>query len=187
MTRTRILLNTAGLIALVLAIQAVVLELWNLGILGVEFASGALSGGDLINGYLFLDLLVSVLHCAAFGLGVFLALRYFAPVVATDSWRRTIIRGVLATVSGAVVAFAFYALVSLISAITIGAHPFGYALSAGVDASQVQYGIWNTIGTALNPLILWLPLTVLGVVFLKLWLAAHPTAVEATDRASVSA
>ena len=186
MTRTRILLNTAGLIAAVLAVQVILLELWNLGMLGLDFAAGTLSGGSLINADLFWYLLVAVLHCAAFGLGVYLALRFFAQIRLEHSWRHTITRGVMATASGAVLAFAFNALVSLIVAIRIGAYPLGYSFSADVDASRVQYGIWSTIGSALEPLIIWLPLTVLGVVFLRLWLTAHPLPAEAKDRASVA-
>ncbi|HEY5229354.1 MAG TPA: hypothetical protein VIJ11_00495 [Galbitalea sp.] len=184
MTRTRINLITAGLIAGALAVQGFVLALWDVG-LGV--AGFGLVVSQLISVSVVWSLLVGLLHYAAFGLGVYLALRFFAPIGASDSWRQTIIRAVVAAISGAVVAFAFAALVSLIASVTIGAYPFGYSLNAAVDGNRIQYGIQNAIAAALTPLIGWLPLTVLGCVFLKLWLIAHPAGTPAKDRASVSA
>jgi hypothetical protein len=130
---------------------------------------------------------VDLLHDAAFGVGVYLSLRYFAPVGAEVSWRQTIVRAIIATVAGAVLAFAVAALVSLVAAVTIGAYPFGYSLNAVVDGNRITFGIQNAVAAALTPLIQWLPLTVLGVVFLKLWLGAHPAVLDARDHASVSA
>jgi hypothetical protein len=190
MTRTRISLTAAGLIAAALAVQGLVLALWSTAI---GIAGFGLTSGQLFSAGLFWTLLVSLLHYAAFGLGVYLSLRFLAPIGGQDSWRQAITRAVIATISGAILALAFSALVSLVAAITIGAYPFGYSLDAGVDGSRIQYGIQNAIAGALTPLLGWLPLTVLGVVFLKLWLAAHPAPVEITapaeakGRASASA
>jgi hypothetical protein len=183
MTRTRILLNTAGLIAAALAVQGFVLGLWST-VIGLS--SFGQTGIQILGPALALSLLVGLLHCAAFGLGVFLALRWFARVDTTTSWRQTILRAVLATLAGAVVAFAFAAIVSLIAAVTIGAYPFGYSLNAAVDGSKIQFGIQNAIAGSLTPLIGWAPLTVLGIVFLKLWLPSHLSKAEAKGRASVS-
>jgi hypothetical protein len=189
MTRTRIALTTAGIIAGALAAQGLVLALWNTGF---EIFSFPVPLSQFFGANLVWSLLLALLHYAAFGLGVYLALRFFAPIAATDPWRQTIIRAILVTVSGAVVALALYALVSLIASFTIGAYPFGYSLDAAVNGYKVQYGIQNTIAGALTPLIGWLPLTVLGCVFLRLWLVAHPSALEASapagtkGRASVS-
>jgi hypothetical protein len=184
MTRTRILLTTAALIAAALAVQGLVLGVWTTAI-GV--AGFGLTPGQIFSAGLAWALLVALLHYAAFGLGVYLSLRFLAPIDVHASWRQTIIRAIVATVSGAIVALAFSALVSLVAAVTIGAYPFGYSLDAAVDGYRIQYGIQNSISGALTPLIGWLPLTVLGVVFLRLWLAAHPAATEAKDRASASA
>jgi hypothetical protein len=190
MTTSRIPLTTAAIIAGALAVQGLVLGLWSTGL-------GVVGFGVVITQLLTVNLvwssLVGLLHYAAFGIGIYLALRFFAPIGASDSWRQTITRAIIATISGAVVALAFSALVSLIAAVTIGAYPFGYALDAAVNGYQVQYGIQNAIAGSLTPLIGWLPLTVLGCVFLKLWLAAHPSPIdapapaEATDRTSASA
>ena len=184
MTRTRISLTAAGLIAAGLAAQGLVLGVWGtaIGVVGFRLALG-----EIFSAGLFWTLLVALLHYAAFGLGVYLSLRFLAPIGGQDTWRQTIIRAVLATVSGAIVALAFSALVSLVAAVTIGAYPFGYSLDAAVDGNRIQYGIQNAIAGALEPLVGWLPLTVLGVVFLRLWLAAHPAAESTTDRVSASA
>jgi hypothetical protein len=183
MTRTRITLTTAALLAAALAAQGLVLALWNTGI-GV--AGFGYSLASQFGAYVFWSLLVALLHYAAFGLGVFVSLRFLAPVGSGESWRQTIGRAIVASVAGAIIAFAFSALVSLIAAVTIGAYPFGYSLDAGVDGSRVQWGFTNALSGSLTPLIGWLPLTVLCVVFLKLWLAAHPGAVEVKDHASVA-
>jgi hypothetical protein len=184
MPRTRISLAAAALIAGALTVQGIALGLWGTGFDVVSFG---LPIGQLFGVNLVWSLLVDLLHYAAFGLGVFLALRWFARIGATDTWRQTIIRGIIATVSGAVIALAFSAVVSLIASVTIGSYPFGYSLDASVNGYEVQYGIQNAIASALTPLIGWLPLTVLGVVFLKLWLASHPATVEPQRRASASA
>jgi hypothetical protein len=184
MTSTRVTLTAAGIIAGALAAQSLILAIWSTGF---ELVSFPVPLGEVFGPNLVFTLLISLLHYAAFGLGVYLALRFFAPMNPDAPWRLTIVRAITVTVSGAVVALAFSAIVSLIASITIGAYPFGYALDAAVDGYKVQYGIQNTIASGLTPLIGWLPLTVLGCVFLKLWLAAHPSAVEPKDRASASA
>ncbi len=183
MTRTRISLTTAALIAAALAAQGLVLGVWGtvIGVAGFGVPLGQNFGPSV-----FWSLLVALLHYAAFGLGVYLSLRFLAPIDVRTPWRQTIIRAIIATISGAIVALAFSALVSLVAAVTIGAYPFGYSLDAAVDGNRIQYGIQNAIAGALTPLIGWLPLTVLGIVFLRLWLTAHPAAVEAKDRASAS-
>jgi hypothetical protein len=184
MTRTRINLITAALIAGALAVQGFLLGLWNVGF---GIAGFGLVVTQLISVSLVWSLLVGLLHYAAFGLGVYLALRFLAPIGASDSWRPTIVRAIIATISGAVVALAFAALVSLIASVTIGAYPFGYSLNVAVDGNRIQYGIQNAIAAALTPLIGWLPLTVLGCVFMKLWLTVHPADTAAKEPASVSA
>jgi hypothetical protein len=173
-----------------LATQSLVLFLWNVGVDAVGFAAGTTTG-DLFPPSLAWDLLVVLLHCAAFGLGIYLALRFFAPVESDMSWRRTIARGIIASLSGTVVAFAFTVLLTVITATTFGPHPFGYSFSAGVDPYDLQNGIQYAIKGFFPPLIDWLPVTALGVVFLRLWLSRVPpirpllgAAGHAKDRAS---
>jgi hypothetical protein len=185
MAITRVTLITGALVAGVLLVQGFILGLFG-DVYGYVGYGGSL-GWFPLNASLFVTLLTSLLHYAAFGAGVFVSIRYLAPLVAGDSWRRVIVRGVIATVCGAIAALAFEAIVSLIAAITIGAYPFGYSLDAGFDADRVQFGIQHMLGGALTPLVGWLPLTVLACVFLKLWLSAHPALVEARDRVSASA
>jgi hypothetical protein len=189
MTTTRVALITAAIVAGVLVAQGVIVGIWN-----IVFGYGVLGGSivqivEVFNVNLFWTLLTGLLHYAAFGAGVFLAIRFIAPLSAEVSWRRTITRGIVATVSGAIAAVIFDCVVSVIAAITIGPYPFGYALDAAVDPTRIQYGIQNTVAAAITPLIEWLPLVVLACVFLKLWLAAHPATKKATEtkaRASVA-
>lgn len=183
MTPTRISLITAAAIAGGLAVQGLILSVWStaIGIAGFGVVITQFFGPNLM-----VALLVALLHYATFGLGVYLALRFFAPITISDSWRQTIIRGIVVTISGAVLAFVFSVVVSLIAAVTIGAYPFGYSLDAAVDPYRIQFGIQNAVAGGLAPLVQWLPVTILGCVFLKLWLSAHPASVETKDRASAS-
>jgi hypothetical protein len=184
MTRTRISLTAAGILAGALAVQGLVLWLWGTGFEVVGFG---LNANQLLSVNLFWSLLTSILHYAAFGLGVFVTIGFLAPIEADSTWRRTITRGVIATIVGAIAALALSLLVSLVAAVAIGAYPLGYSFSAAVDPSRVTFGIQNALAGALTPLVGWLPLTVLGCVFLKLWLIAHPASPETKARASVSA
>jgi hypothetical protein len=189
MTRTRIALTTAGLIAAALAVIGLLMWLWDTSVEAAAF--GIPVGPEFVPGLLW-TALVTLLHFAAFGLGVYLSLRFLAPVEGESSWRRVLTRAIIATICGAVVAFAFSALVSLIAAVTIGAYPLGYSLGAAVDGNRIQFGIQNALAGAFAPLIQWLPATVLGVVLMKLWLGTHPAVAvpalpaPAKGRASVS-
>jgi hypothetical protein len=173
----------------VLLVQGVIVGVWNIVFGYAAFGGSIVQFTEVFNANLFWTLLSGLLHYAAFGAGVFLSIRYIAPVRADGSWRRTITRGVLAAVSGAVAALVFDCVVSVIAAITIGAYPFGYALDGAVDPSRIQFGVQNTVAAAITPLIEWLPLVVLAGVLLRLWLAAHPATAkvaETKDRASVA-
>ena len=183
MTRTRVTLVTAGIVAGALAAQSLIVGLWNT-VFGYLTFGGPAAG--IFSVSLVWTLLTGLLHYAAFGFGVFVTLRFVVPVGGHDSWRRTVTRGILATAVGAIAALVFNLIVSLIAAITIGAYPFGYSLDAGVDPNRIQYGVQNTLAGAITPLVEWLPLVVLACVFLKLWLGAHPALTETKDRASAS-
>ena len=186
MTTTRVTLITAGIVAGVLLVQGVIVGVWSTAFGFIALGGFAAPINAMINPGLFWTLLTGLLHYAAFGAGVFLAIRYIAPVRADDSWRGTISRGVVATVAGAMAALIFDGVVSVIAAITIGAYPFGYSFNGSLDPGRIQFGFQNTVATAITPLIEWLPLVVLACVFLKLWLAAHPATAPAKDHVSAS-
>jgi hypothetical protein len=183
MTRTRIALTTAAIITAALVVQGIVLGLWQTGFEMISFGPtlGQLFGVNFV-----WTLLLQLLHYAAFGAGVYVAIRYIAVIGAGDTWRQAITRGIIATIGGAVAALVFGAIVSLIAAITIGPFPFGQSLNSNFNPLQFQYGLQNMLAGALTPLIQWLPMTVLGCVFLKLWLAAHPE-VESLKQPALSA
>jgi hypothetical protein len=187
MTTTRVTLSTAGIVAGVLLLQGVVVGVWSTAFGLAAFGGWAAQITALVSPNLYWTLLTGFLHYAAFGAGVFLAIRYIAPVKAEDPWRRTISRGIVATVAGAIAAVIFDSVVSFIAAVTIGAYPFGYSLDGAVDPGRIQFGFQNTVASAITPLIEWLPLVALACVLLKLWLAAHLATAPATVPASVSA
>jgi hypothetical protein len=179
------MLTTAGMLTGALVAIGAVLALWTVlfGFLSFDGSIGQLFTLDM-----FWSLVDALLRYTAFGAGVFIALRLVAPIVGSSSWQLTVRNGIIATIFGALAAFLFGSIVSGIAAVTIGAYPFGYSLDAGIDPLRIQYGIQNVLAGALTPLLEWLPLTVLACVFLKLWLAAHPTiVVTARDRDAVSA
>jgi hypothetical protein len=189
MARTRVSLISAGILTGALVVLGIVLALWSIAFGFLNFGG---SIAEFFTAGMFWSLLTAFLHYAAFGVGVFVSLRFAAPVTDANSWRRVVRSGVIATIFGAVSAFIYGAIVSAIAAVTIGAYPFGYSLDAAVDPSRIQYGLQNVVAGALTPLLAWLPLTVLACVFLKLWLSAHPMIIDQTnaaarDRVAVSA
>jgi hypothetical protein len=183
MTGTRVTLTTAGIVAGVLLIQGLIVGVWNIAF--GYFAFGG-SVGELVGPNLFWSLFWSLLHYAAFGFGVFVSIRYIAPVTGACAWRHAVIRGVIATICGAVFAVVYGVVASGIAAITVGAYPFGYSLDAAVDPIRIQFGIQNVVAGSLTPLVEWLPLTVLACVLLKLWRAGHPESTPAIERVSVA-
>jgi hypothetical protein len=187
MTTTRVTLITAAIVTGVLVVQGAIVGAWNI-IFGYAAFGGSL--GPLPNLFIqstFWTLLTSLLHFVAFGTGVFIVIRYIAPIGAQDTWRNTVLHGIFAAVGGAIAAVIFDCIVSFIAAITIGAFPFGYSLNGAIDPSRIQYGFQNTVAASVTPLIEWLPLVLLACVFLKLWLVAHPATVGTKVRASAAA
>jgi hypothetical protein len=182
MTRTRIFLIAAALIAAAGAAEWLVLTLWSVGVEAVEFVSGELQG-DVFTALSFWNILGNVLHCAAFGLGVYLALRYLRPIYGQTPWRQAFTRSILATVGGVLVATVLNFVVTLIGAVTLGQYPFGYSVNPEINLNGVQFGLLDAAEGLLPTFVGWLPLTVLGCVLLRFWLQAHPP-VEATVPAS---
>ena len=192
MTRTRVALAVAGLIALVAFAQSAILTLYGYGF---DLASASAFNGSAGNAqnsaeiFPFLPgiLLSDLVTAAAFGVGVFVSLRFIRSIAAGLGWRRVVIRGLIAASVGAVAVLALRLVETLLTGVKIGPYPFGYSFSPSFDPGNVQLGLANAFGQLLNPFVNYLPLVILGCVFLKLWLAAHPTEVETKARASVSA
>jgi hypothetical protein len=173
MTRTRIFLTAAALIAAAGAAAWLVLTLWNVGVEAVELASGELQG-NVFTALSFWNILGNVLHCAAYGLGVYLTLRYFRPIDGQTPWRPVFTRSIVATVGGVLVATVLSFLVTLIGAVTLGQYPFGYSVNPELNLNGVQFGLLDAVEVLVPALVDWLPLTVLGCVLLRLWLRANP-------------
>ncbi len=192
MTRTRITLGASGLIGLVAFLQSAVLTLYGYGFNVASAAAFDGSTGNAQNsaeifpfppGILLSDLVTA----AAFGAGVFVSLRFVRSIAADLGWKRVVIRGVMAASVGAVVVLALRLVETLLNGVKIGPYPFGYSFSPSFDPGNVQLGLANAFGQLLNPFVNYVPLVILGCVFLELWLAAHPTTVETKAGASVAA
>ena len=85
------------------------------------------------------SLLTALLHYAAFGAGVFLSLRFIAPVTASDSWRQTVARAIVATVCGFLIA----------ACATISASAEQYPSLTGLVENHIDYdfgGATSNIG-----------------------------------------
>ena len=194
MTRTRIALITSSLIAGVLLVQSMVLTLWGLGF--QTFANAALAGSSNLSGVddsaalwagLPLALFFSVLDCAAFGLGVFLSLRFVKRIDDKVTWKHVVVRAALATVLGAVAVFIVRLLETILRSVTAGPYPFGYSFTPTFDSLASQTGLLNALGGLLPPAAEDAPLVILVCVFLRFWLSSHPAPAETKARASASA
>jgi hypothetical protein len=192
MTRTRITLATSALVACVVFIQGAIVTLYGYGYDVASASAFDAAPGNVQNsqeilpflpGILIGDLIVAV----GFGAGVFVALRLIRSITADLSWKRVVIRGVLATAVGSVAVLAVRLLETLLTSVTIGPFPLGYSLTPSFDTGNAELGVANALGQLINPFVDYVPLVILGCVFLKLWLAAHPATAPAKDRVSVSA
>jgi hypothetical protein len=128
-----------------------------------------------------------VVESVFFAVGVFLALRFFAPIRSDFEWRKVVIRGLIASVAGAIAIAVGMTIAGFIGSVGPGLHPFGYAFTPVLEISPFANWAYQTAQTAVRPFLENIPLVVLACVFLKLWLAAHPTTVETKDGASLSA
>jgi hypothetical protein len=192
MTRTRITLATSALLACVVFLQSAILTLYGYGYDVASASAFDAAPGNAQNSQEILPFLPGILVsdlvvAAGFGIGVFVALRLIRSIAADLVWKRVVIRGILATAVGSVAVLVVRLLETLLTSVTIGPFPLGYSLTPSFDSGNVQLGVANALGQLINPFVDFVPLVVLGCVFLKLWLAAHPSSVEAKAPASVSA
>lgn len=170
MTITRVWLVTSGLIAAGLAAMWILGTVWS-NVVG-DSLFGAPTGDTAFTGETVWEMAQIVLHFAAFGAGIFLALRYFVTIGPATSWGQTVARAVAATVGGAVVALIASLALSFLDASTLGPYPLGYQLQAGVDGNNLQYLLRTSLLGAVGPLVDWMPISVLGCVLMRVWLGS---------------
>ena len=179
MKSNRVLVISSALVACVIFIESTLLTVYGY-LFNVASASAfdaapgnAQNSAEIlpfIPGILVGDLIVA----AAFGVGVLISLRFVRSVAANLTWKRVVLRGIIATAIGAVAVLAVRIVESLLTSVQIGPYPLGYSFTSSFDPGNVQLGLANALGQLLNPFVEYAPLVVLACVFLKLWQARVP-------------
>jgi hypothetical protein len=183
MTTSRVPFIAALIVAGVLVVQSFV-SIW------LSYLSAALTPGVGLQGFPVLEFFLNdVTRIIAFGIGVFLSLRFFAPIHAGDRWGRVIGRGFIAALVGTAVVFVVAIIWAILAAIHISAYPFGYSVDPSIDGAAVGNNVLLVFNAILNPLVEWFPIVVLATVLSRVWLARQPDATEsvAVARDTVSA
>jgi hypothetical protein len=183
-TRTPVIVVAAAIIAGVLLIQEILGYVLSLGVLYGAQQDGATN--DFL-GVFPRVAAESLIEVVLFAVGWFLSVRFIARVGSGDRWVRAVGRGLIASLIGIAVLVIGLTVVGFFGSLGPGDHPFGYAFDLTIYSTAFSNWAYGTAQYAFQPLLTWFPLSILGCVFLKLWLAAHPESVEAKDRASVSA
>jgi len=127
-----------------------------------------------------------VIRIVVFGVGVWLSLKYAAPLAIAHTWLRSIGRGVIAALFGALAVLAAGIVWSVLAAVNVSSYPFGYSLDPSINADALPNNLFAVAETTVSSLVEWLPLVVLVTLVAKIWLARQ-TAVEVTDPASRAA
>jgi hypothetical protein len=167
---TKVPLVTAALVAGVILAQELVLTIYGLIVDLTVLPEVFQSGGSPIG----ISAFLTFVRAVVFGAGVFVSLRFVAPIRGEDLWRKVVLRGVIATAIGALALLAYGVVVTLFSSINPGADIFGYSFNVQVDVSAAGQRIVNVLGGALNPLVEFLPLVVLAAILQRLWLSRPP-------------
>jgi hypothetical protein len=158
------LVTAAGVFAVLLA-QSVVSAI--VGILAFGLQSGSPFQGF---GY---SLLIEFLPV---GIGVFVSLRYVAPIGAANSLLSTVLRSAVALGAGVVIVF----IVALI--VTQSFRPNGPLFGdsfPGLSLGGLPQAFYSAIGVFVQLI----PLAVLAGILQRLWLAKHPVRAEAQQTA----
>jgi hypothetical protein len=174
---TRNALITGALVAAFMVAADIVANvyqfLFTAAVYGDQFSSAALYGARGLGVGTLLQLVGSIVGSAVFGAGIFVSLRWVAPVGAATGWRRVILRGVIATALGAAASLLLSIIEGLANAFGVGPHPLGYQFDPSFSVDNAHNRVVDAFGGAVSPFLTWLPLVVLAVVLLRLWLAHH--------------
>jgi hypothetical protein len=119
--------------------------------------------------------LSGLIEFVPFGIGVFVSLRYVAPIQASSSWGSIVVRAIIAAALGVAAVFVVGAVQAAILTIGPGAQPFGYSFPGGgsVNYDGLPYRLASSASSALSEFFGWLPLVVVAGIFQKLWLASR--------------
>jgi hypothetical protein len=177
MTKARIPLTVAALIAAFLVIQVIVGQLVNWVFLA--FQSDSLLGPGMTPGVVVLAFVPGLLEIVIFAAGVYLSLRYVAPVSSAAGWKRAIVAGVIATLMGVAAVVVLGLIEAALGASNVSEYPFGYSFGYSLVPADLAAGIPQALESGLGPLINWLVPVVLATVLLKVWLGRQVAAVTA--------
>jgi hypothetical protein len=121
-----------------------------------------------------------------FAVGVFIALRYIAPIGATDGWRRVLRNGVIAAAIGIALFFVVIFLERLApTVVPPQGGLFGYGGPVSIQAGDAGFALSQALTSSVVNFVDWLPLVLLAAGAQRIWLATHPAS-PAKGRASAS-
>ncbi|HEX4057183.1 MAG TPA: hypothetical protein VHX87_02555 [Galbitalea sp.] len=183
MTKARIPLVVAGLVAAFLLVQFVVVAVVQFALL--VLGPGALESKDVpeaVGSYAG-GVLAVLVQLVFFGAGVYLSLRYIAPLRIDDGWKRTVVRGVIATLLGVAAVVVLGLVEALINASSVSPYPFAYSFGYSLAPEDFASRLPQAFEMGLNPLISWLVPVVLATVLLRVWLARQVVAAVTTPAA----
>ena len=170
MSDSRLPLLAGGGVALLLFLELIVGSLLNI----LQDATIDNDGitGNLFDGFgpsLFYNLLTFV----AFGIGIWISLRFVEPVRANDRWLRVIRRGLIATLFGTACVFVLAILQALLGALHVTAYPLVEPLNPTVNGDALMTGLQNAVGSIVSPLIWWAPFAVLATLLVRIRLSTR--------------
>jgi hypothetical protein len=107
-------------------------------------------------------------------IGVFLSLKFFRPIAATTAIGVVLVRGLIATAAGAIVALVISLLWALVSSISLRGPLFGDSFPGITDSGSFPYSIVGTFFGLIQRAVEVTPVVLLVVVLGWLWLRRTP-------------
>lgn len=176
MISSRVPLVSAAVVAGILLVQSIIIAVFGYSTLLPQLAvqAGANELRSVLPG-VFGSFFVTVVNIVVFGIGVFVSLRFVAPIRSTDGWLTAILRGVVATAIGAVALLVLGIIETLFATVTAGLYPFGYAFHPGIGVDAAGRDALDSVQAGVTALVEWSPLVILAGLVQKIWLQHHPT------------
>ena len=114
-------------------------------------------------------LVLDLLGAAAFGVGVWVSLRWVAPVGMDVGWRKTVLRGVVATAVGSATGAVMSVIITFVLSTSPGAYPLGYSFSPTLNIDNAWEEIPNDVFSGVFSFVDCVTVVVLAVVLFKVW------------------
>jgi hypothetical protein len=160
--------RSVPLITALLIVGVLLAESFIVSTAGVSVSTGWPRGWGI------LSTLYQLIDFVPFGIGVFVALRYVAPIRASSTWGSIVVRAIVAAALGIAAVFVVEFVQAAIVTIGPGSHPFGYSFPGGtVSTDGLSFRLASVTTSVLVDFLQWLPLVVVAGIFQKLWLASR--------------